>query len=183
MPIYTKKGDKGETSIFRRKMGKSVRVSKADLLIEAIGSIDEANSYLGIIASISNKVTSTKILKAKIEEIQKDLFTIGSMLAGAKLKIVSGRVEGLEKEIDEMDSKLPKLNNFILPGGSEVSAHLMFTRVVVRRAERRVVALAKKMTINHQLLKYLNRLSDYLFVLARWVNLQSKVKETKWIQN
>jgi len=183
MPIYTKKGDRGETSIFRKKEGQSIRVSKADLLIEAIGSIDESNSYLGIIAAKANKVPSTKILKGKIEKIQRDLFTIGSILAGAKLGLTGARVEELEQEIDEMDDKLPKLNNFILPGGSEVSAHLMFMRVIVRRAERRVVALAKKMTINHQLLKYLNRLSDYLFVLARWVNFQSKVKETKWVQN
>lgn len=183
MPIYTKKGDKGETSIFQKKNGRSIRLSKADLLIEAIGGVDEANSYLGIIASVTNKTPSTRTVKMKIEEIQRDLFTIGSILAGANLNLTLGRVEGFEREIDEMDKKLPKLNNFILPGGSETSAHIMFARVLVRRTERRVVALAKRMPIKQELMKYLNRLSDYLFVLARWVNLQNEVKETKWVQN
>jgi len=180
MPIYTKKGDKGTTSIFKKEKGKAVRVSKADLLIETIGSVDEANSYLGILRSILIKGVMGIDLKKEIEYLQKDLFTIGSMLAGSKLQISDGRVGEFEDNIDKMDQILPKLTNFILPGGSEISAGLMFSRTLVRRAERRVVALTKIRRVNPTILIYLNRLSDYLFVLARWVNFKNNYKEMKW---
>lgn len=134
MPIYTKTGDKGMTGLFSGK-----RVSKKSPIIETLGSIDELNAWLGVIGGL--------------EEIQKDLMVINSFIAGFKVKIPGS--EWLEKEIDRMEKKLPKLRNFILPKGQ---IHL--ARAVCRRAERDMIKAGFKII-------YLNRLSDYLFVLAR----------------
>lgn len=183
MKIYTKKGDKGETSIFSKKGGKEIRLSKADPLIDTIGVVDEVNSYLGVVLSeIKNQKSKVKftITKSKIEDIQRNLFTIGAVLAGANLTLKNLKTKKLEIEIDKMEEELPKLTNFILPGGSVVSAHLMYARALVRRAERSVAALSETEKISPSVLKYLNRLSDYLFILARYQNLISGRKEKLW---
>ncbi len=176
MAIYTKKGDRGETSIIGKKKGETIRISKASALIDTIGAIDEANSYLGIVAfKLGNK-------SSQIKEIQRSLFTIGSILAGANILPKGFITKKLELDIDRMDRELPKLTNFIIPGGSEISSHLMYARVLVRKAERRIVFLTQhcKFKFQGSILVFMNRLSDYLFVLARWVNNKNKVKETEW---
>lgn len=162
MPIYTKTGDRGETGLFDGR-----RVPKDDALIEAIGAVDELNATLG---NLSFKKEDLR----KIEDVQKDLFAIGARLAGAEIKIdLEERVGEMEREIDEMWKKMPKLANFILPRGG-----LHVARAVCRRAERRVVAVReKRLEVS---IKYLNRLSDYLFCLARWENFRNRVKEATW---
>lgn len=176
MPIYTKKGDKGETGLYSSNKDKKIRVSKASARIEAIGSIDEANTFLGLAASF----TSDKKLKGKITDIQSHLFEVGASLAGAKMKIGKDVVAKMESEIDEMDKTLPKLTNFILPGGGKGGALLFMARTFVRRAERKVVALSKKEKIDNDVVIYLNRLSDYVYMLARFSNYKEKIKETPW---
>lgn len=161
MPIYTKKGDGGETGTFDGK-----RVAKNDKLIEAIGAVDELNAQIGAINGI----------KRKLEIIQNDLFGIGARLAGYEAKLdLEKRVAEMEQEIDRMWRKLPPLKNFVLPSGQ-----LHLARTVARRAERAVVALGDSGHGQNDVKKYLNRLSDYLFCLARWVNWKNKIKETVW---
>lgn len=176
MPIYTKTGDKGETGLFSSNRDKKVRVSKASLRIEAIGSIDEANTFLGLAASF----TKNKTIKSKIIEIQKHLFEVGSNLAGAKIPLDKNLVSEMEKEIDEMDKTLPKLTHFILPGGGSGGSLLFMARTFVRRAERRIVSLSKKEKVSKDVLIYLNRLSDYVYTLARYLNFKEKIKEEAW---
>lgn len=158
MSIYTKKGDRGETSIFNGK-----KISKDSLLIEAIGSIDEANSWLGVVGGLDG--------------VQKDLMIISSVLAGAKLEFGLDKTKRLEQEIDKLDKILPPLKNFILPGGSRTGAELHFARTLVRHAERAVVTLSKTRDLKSEILIYLNRLSDYLYILARYSNFKEKKKE------
>ncbi len=154
MPIYTKKGDRGETGLFDGR-----RVAKNDALIEAIGSVDELNATLGL---IKNK---------KLEKIQNELFSIGAVLAGTELKIdLEKRVMEIEQEIDRMWKEMPPLKNFILPFGQTHVA-----RTVCRRAERAVVRAKAKFCW-----QYLNRLSDYLFCLARYENFKNKKAEVIW---
>ncbi len=176
MSIYTKKGDKGETGLFSSDPSKPIRISKASLKIETIGSIDEANTFLGLAASF----IKNKKLKEKVTEIQKHLFEVGAILAGAKVQIDKDIISEMEKEIDEMDRVLPKLTHFILPGGGYGGSLLFMARTFIRRAERKVVALSKKEKINSNLLIYLNRLSDYVFTLARYSNFKEKIKEETW---
>lgn len=180
MKIYTKTGDKGETSLFGGK-----RVWKDDLRIQAYGTTDELNAVLGIAVA---ELSDTE-LKDVISGIQNDLFTVGSDLASPLKKenknfviprIDSQFVTRLELLIDKFDSQLPALKNFILPGGSKVSAILHHARTVCRRAEREVVALSKIEGINDQIEVYLNRLSDLLFVLARFENFSSKHPDIEW---
>lgn len=156
--IYTKTGDKGQTSIANNK-----RVSKIDPIVEAIGSVDEANSAIGMADR-----TDT------IDMIQNDLFDLGAELAGsATIRITNERIEWLETLIDDYNELLPPLHSFILPVGILHNA-----RAVVRRAERAVWAASEEYEINENLPKYLNRLSDLLFVLARYYN-----KEKLWSPN
>lgn len=165
MPIYTKKGDRGETGIFNGK-----RVSKSDALIEAIGTVDELNATLG------NLRVKREELK-KLEQIQSDLFSIGARLAGAEIKVdLEKRVLEMEKEIDKMWKEMPPLKNFVLPSGQ---IHL--ARTICRRAERRLVSVPIIHNTFPIILVYVNRLSDYLFCLARWVNFKSGVKEKTWM--
>ncbi|MHB8906212.1 MAG: cob(I)yrinic acid a,c-diamide adenosyltransferase [Melioribacteraceae bacterium] len=180
MKIYTKTGDKGETSLFGGK-----RVWKDDLRIQAYGTTDELNAVLGIAVAELSDVE----LKDVISGIQNDLFTVGSDLASPIEKenknfviprIDSQFVTRLELLIDKFDSQLPALKNFILPGGSKVSAILHHARTVCRRAEREVVALSRIEGINDQIEVYLNRLSDLLFVLARFENFSSKHPDIEW---
>lgn len=174
MPIYTRTGDKGKTGLFNGK-----RVAKDSLVMQAIGCVDELNAVLGLAFSkLKHKPT-----KAEIEKIQSDLFIIGATLANPKstLSINSeARAKEFEILIDSMTKKLPRLFNFILPGGGEAGAALHLARTVCRRAERQIVTLSKKEKINSSVLIYINRLSDLLFTMARFVNLQDKKKETIW---
>lgn len=157
MAIYTKTGDRGKTSTFSGK-----RVLKSSKLICAIGSLDELNSYLGIVGGL--------------EEVQKNLFTINAILTGAKLKFPNDATKNLEREIDEIEGKLPVQKNFLIYGGTKKASELYFARAICRRAERELVDLRTK----PELLIYINRLSDYLFIKAREVNFQKKIKETIW---
>jgi cob(I)alamin adenosyltransferase len=177
--IYTKTGDKGETGLFGND-----RVSKASKRIEAYGTVDELNSVLGIVRSLNPPPE----IDAIVEAIQGDLFTLGADLAtpydsnSSVPRIQAAEVQRIEKYIDEIDPKLQPLKHFILPGGTNVAAMLHFARTVCRRAERRVVKLAKKEEIGEQAIVYLNRLADLLFVLARYANNLGGRMEKTWQQ-
>lgn len=179
MSIYTKKGDKGETSLY----GSDKRFSKTDLIFSVIGTIDEANSHLGLAAALVNpKLLHKKIFENKIEQVQKTLFVLGSIFAGAKVSIPSSLVKKYEREMDSWLKVIPKRRNFILPGGSVSSAELFIARSVVRRLEREAVAFSKNQRIKPSVLIYINRLSSYLYVLARYLNFQKKIEEIVWKQ-
>jgi cob(I)alamin adenosyltransferase len=178
MKIYTRTGDEGLTSLF----GGS-RVKKSELRIEAYGTVDELNAWIGWLRDLP----VNKQRQALLIAIQDKLFTIGSLLAvepgNTRVKIpeLSGTdIESLEKAIDQMDASLPAMRNFILPGGhSSVSAGHV-ARTVCRRAERKVVALAGETETDPLIVKYLNRLSDYLFVLCRSMANELGANETPW---
>ncbi len=177
MKIYTKSGDKGSTSLF----GGTI-VSKDDIQIEAYGTVDELNAFIGgLISSISDEA-----LVKELEEIQPLLFDIGSHLASdgtstQYLPVLNPEMtETLEKAIDLMTDKLPPLKSFIMPGGSVAVSQAHICRVVCRRAERRVTALANVKEVNSLIIIYLNRLSDYFFVLARYIAMSEGVEEIKW---
>ena len=187
LKIYTKTGDKGETSLFGGK-----RVSKSSLRIEAIGLVDELNSVIGVaIAEIQNskfKIQKFKLkIKSELEKVQHDLFEIGSSLANPSTKPytlnarrLKERVAEFEKLIDQLTAELPELRNFILPGGGETGSQLHLARSICRGAERRIVALAKKEPVEPSILQYFNRLSDLLFTMARFVNHKEKKREIIW---
>ncbi len=177
MGIYTKKGDKGKTSLFEPKPTKRGRVSKASLRVHAIGAVDELNSYLGV----ANFYCKTNATHTFVKSLQKDLFTIGSILSKAPLQLSRERVTAMEKKIDEIDSQLPPLRNFLMPEGSEAAVHYMYARAIARRAERRVVALSKREEVNPVVLEYMNRMSDLLFILFRDENRRSGQLEEIWI--
>lgn len=166
--IYTKTGDGGETGL-----GNGTRVKKTSLRIAAMGDVDEANAAIGVA-----RLHSSGRLDGYLAAIQNDLFDLGADIAvppdeaevGDKLRIVPAQVKRLETEIDVMNEALAPLTSFILPGGSEAAARLHLARTIVRRAERTMFVLAKKEPVSHAGLQYLNRLSDHLFVAARWAN-------------
>lgn len=178
MKIYTKTGDQGTTALFGGK-----RVSKADLRIDTYGTVDELNSWLGLLRDQEvNKSRSALLI-----EIQDRLFTIGSMLAtepgNTKVKIPvlsGGDITILEKAIDEMDATLPAMRSFILPGGHSSVSFCHVARTVCRRAERLTIALHQQEPVNALVIQYLNRLSDYLFVLSRKMGQELKVEDTPW---
>ncbi|OGM08056.1 ATP:cob(I)alamin adenosyltransferase [Candidatus Woesebacteria bacterium RBG_16_36_11] len=174
MVVYTKRGDKGKTML----LGSQMLVAKDSPVVNALGAIDEANSYLGVIVADSND----KILKRILLKIQNNLFTINSILAGAKLKLAESNVKDLENIIDKIEPKLPILKNFVIPGGPKISAKLMYARSLIRRAEREVVGISKKLKVKNNIgiLAYLNRLSDTLFILARQETYKKGKKETIW---
>lgn len=179
MKIYTKTGDKGTTSLFGGK-----RVEKDNLRIDTYGTIDELNAFIGAAVSEIND----KELKEVLENIQLDLFTLGSDLATpdennitfAVPRVDENFVKKLEESIDKFTDKLPPLKNFILPGGSKGSSLLHLARTVCRRGERAVVTLQKNEKIGENILVYLNRLSDLLFVLARYANLVTNTPDVEW---
>lgn len=177
MAIYTKRGDRGETSLYDKMSRQNVRVSKNSLRIRTIGAIDELNSFLGVVVANS----SDSVLVKRIKEIQRNLLTIGSILAGSPLRFSRSKTKRLEKTIDRLEGKLPILKNFIVPGGSQVAAHLQYARALARRAERLVVALSEVERVKLQILVYLNRLSDAIFMLAREANAKAKIKEEVWL--
>jgi len=177
MPIYTRFGDKGKTALHTGKT-----VSKGSSRVEAYGNLDELNSFLGVVLS---QIKDKKIKKALLA-IQNDLFEIGACLAGPGEKEykrlgenLKQRVVTFEEEIDILTKKLPKLKNFILPGGKTGSL-LHYARTIARRAERRTVVLAEKEAVLSEILVYLNRLSDLLFMFARHINYSEKQKEIIW---
>lgn len=178
MKIYTKTGDTGQTSLFG-----GARLPKHHLRIEAYGTVDELNSVLGC------AVTELKDapLKSELLEIQKQLFVLGAELASpqADSKMSAGflqesQINHLENLIDQMEQGLAPLTQFILPGGSRSSSLLHLARTVCRRAERLVVHLNSEEALRNQVIVYLNRLSDYLFVAARWANKQEAVEDVLW---
>lgn len=178
MKIYTKTGDEGTTSLFGGK-----RVSKADLRIDAYGTIDELNSWMGVLRD--QKINEFR--SEPLAEIQDRLFTIGSILAtepeNKKVKIPSlleADVELLENQMDEMDNQLPAMRHFVLPGGHASVSFGHVARTVCRRAERLVIALDQIEKVDSLVIKYLNRLSDFLFVLCRSMAHELKAPETPW---
>jgi len=179
MSIYTKVGDKGKTSTLNTKGRKT---SKSSLVIHAIGSADEANSYIGICVSMLPKAKFSKEVSLLIN-IQNSLFSVGAYLAGSKISLEKSHIKELEDYIDEKEKILPVLNNFILPGGSEVSSHLMYARSLVRSLEREVVGLSSVKQIDPDVFVYLNRLSDLLFIISRFVNYKLHTKEKVWKGN
>jgi cob(I)alamin adenosyltransferase len=172
--IYTKKGDQGTTKTLRQG---TERISKDSLIVEALGAIDELNSYLGVIKTTSH----SEILIDKLTQIQTRLLTIGSLTAGANLPFSLSFTKTLEKQIDEIEGKLPVLANFVIPGGSLTAAHLQYARSLARRAERRMVALSVSQKVKPEVLQFLNRLSDYLFMLAREANANMGIPDELWI--
>jgi cob(I)alamin adenosyltransferase len=164
--IYTRTGDLGQTSLFG-----GTRVAKHDARIEAYGTVDELNSFLGAVTGID-------------QTIQADLFEIGAHLASPGTSRFPGvdpsRIEHLERAIDAMEAELAPLTAFILPGGSPAAAQLHIARTVCRRAERRVTALEDDSSATRSTIAYLNRLSDYLFVAARYANLKAGVADVPW---
>jgi cob(I)alamin adenosyltransferase len=179
MKIYTKTGDKGYTSLIG-----GTRVPKHHLRIESYGTVDELNSYIGLIRD--QQITAHD--KDFLKQIQDRLFTIGSSLAAdpEKSKMVipdlhAEDIELLEKEMDRMNEVLPELRHFILPGGSTTISYCHIARCVCRRAERLTVHLAEESTVDEKVNIYLNRLSDYLFTLARLVAHYNKVTENQWV--
>lgn len=173
MPIYTKTGDAGSTSLFGGK-----RVLKCEELVDVYGSIDELNSWVGRVAS---DIQSPDV-QTFLADIQSDLFTIGSHLAGwkADLKALPHRVKEMEARIDAMDDSLPKLTNFILPGGTLLASDIHLARAVCRRVERQAVSLGQKQEVDARIFMYLNRLSDLFFMLARFINQQAGIVEVTW---
>ena len=204
MPIYTRTGDRGQTSLLD-----GTRVSKANARVEAYGTIDELNTSVGAAVAFLNKTKFKKVAVA-LEEIQRDLFEIGSALANPNASIETARPHpnpllkgegninasvkgegeyGLEKRpleferlIDDLTDKLPELKNFILPGGGKTGAYLHICRTLARRSERRIVALIKNEEVDQAIVIYINRLSDLFFTMARYVNFKEKKRETKWFK-
>jgi cob(I)alamin adenosyltransferase len=166
--IYTRGGDRGQTSL-----GDGSRVAKHALRVEAYGTVDEANATLGLV-----RLHASGEHDAMLARVQNELFDLGADLCrpGAdfdnpkRLRVTDGQVERLEREIDAMNEGLSPLSSFVLPGGSAASAHLHLARTVVRRAERLITALAENEPVNPVAVRYLNRLSDHLFVLSRVLN-------------
>ncbi|MEQ9426226.1 MAG: cob(I)yrinic acid a,c-diamide adenosyltransferase [Cyclobacteriaceae bacterium] len=178
MKIYTKTGDKGTTALLG-----GTRVNKSNIRIEAYGTVDELNSYIGLLRDQEvNKPRAAFLI-----QIQERLFTLGSSLAAdpSKKNIIKpdlseAAIVLLEKEMDRMDSQLPELKNFILPGGHQSVSVCHITRCVCRRAERLVVELAENQKVEELVIKYLNRLSDYLFTLSREMSQSLNAEEVPW---
>lgn len=177
--VYTCTGDAGTTSLVGGK-----RVKKNDIRIEAYGTIDELSSFIGLLSAYDFKQGQTEV----IEFIQNKLFNIGSYLATESAEGEAPQVWGLSDEdiahienaIDLVDSTLPKLKSFVLPGGAIFSSMAQVARTVCRRCERRVIDLSEVTYIDPKVLKFINRLSDYLFVLARFINVSEGVDEKYW---
>ena len=168
--IYTKTGDEGKTGL-----GDGTRVAKFSTRIKCLGSVDELNSIIGLI--LTENVSQKNILK----KIQHDLFDIGGELSIPNyIKIDLKKVNFLEQELDRMNDTLPPLKDFILPGGAKAASYSHLGRTVCRRVERNLFLLNDKEEVNKNALKYINRLSDFLFVLARYINKENNVDDILW---
>lgn len=177
LKIYTKTGDTGKTSLLYGK-----RVSKGDLKIESYGAVDELNAFVGLLRDAENE----DIRRHFLLEIQNCLFVIGSNLANEKAesklpKLDDADIDTIETEIDKITAQLPKLKHFILPGGHEKVSICHICRTVCRRAERMVVNLTVQEEVDNNIIIYLNRLSDYFFVLSRIISKELGVEEVKWV--
>ena len=179
MKLYTKTGDKGQTGLIG-----GTRVPKNDIRLEAYGTVDELNSFIGMLTTYA--IPEKEIIT--LRQIQSRLFTIGSYLATDTTKVQIQQVSileqndisYLEEEIDRFDEKLPTLSSFILPGGSQVGALCHVCRTVTRRAERRLFDMNEYYIIDNQILIYLNRLSDYFFALSRFLTIENGGEEICW---
>ena len=178
MKVYTRGGDKGKTSLLG-----GARVEKSNIRRDAYGTVDELNSYIGLLADQPVNHSRGEFLK----EVQRTLFTIGSHLAAGpefdldKLPPLSKGIERvIEQEIDDMDKDLPQLRFFVLPGGHQSVSFCHVARTVSRRAERAIVALQKQESVAPIIITYMNRLSDYLFVLSRKMAHELNVEEVPW---
>ena len=187
--IYTRLGDEGTTSLAGGQ-----RVAKDDLRIEAYGTVDELNAYIGVACASLEDLRETEPrlgeLASILHRVQHELFNLGSILATLagdvhpkQPRVRFGEVRQLEAEIDRMNADLPALRSFVLPGGSRLNAELHVSRTVCRRAERTLVALSRREEIPEESLQYLNRLSDALFVWSRWVMSVLGVEEVLWEPN
>jgi cob(I)alamin adenosyltransferase len=180
--IYTKTGDDGTTGLVG-----GTRVRKQDPRLEAYGTIDELNASLGVVRSFP----IPDDLKNMLEEIQNRLFNIGSRLASdekgeaitSRLSITEANLEYLEKKIDLLEEELPELTHFILPGGDMAAAQCHVSRTVCRRAERRVLEFSEQAKVEPEIIRYMNRLSDFLFVLSRKLSAIGGVEEKRWKQD
>ncbi len=168
--IYTRTGDDGSTGT-----AGGTRVAKDDLLICAIGDVDELNSQLAVLA-----VHVPTVFAESIHSIQNELFNVGAELSMAQVMVKQQNVDVLEKSLDELNQTLTPLKEFILPGGGLAASHCHVARAICRRVERSLVTLNKQNTLSHYLLAYVNRLSDYLFVLARAISKHEGVSEVYW---
>jgi cob(I)alamin adenosyltransferase len=187
--IYTKRGDKGETSLAGGQ-----RVAKDSLRIESYGTVDELNAFVGL-ANVSGQEQAGAdprigLLCAILRRVQHELFNLGSILATRpedvhpkQARITPAEIAQLEREIDAMNEDLPPLRSFVLPGGTRLNADLHVARTVSRRAERLVVALAREEEVPAEAVQYLNRLSDAIFVWSRWANFVLHVPELLWDPN
>jgi len=179
MKIYTKTGDSGLTSLIG-----GTRVPKHHLRVTCYGTIDELNAYIGLVRSYDiQKLTNDELL-----QIQYTLFAIGALLAADPEKskmplqeVTSQDILFIERAIDRMDDKLEPLKNFILPGGSQLIAHVHITRCICRRAERLIVHLAESASVSENIIGYINRLSDYFFILARKIAQETETDEIPWL--
>ncbi|UPT70262.1 MAG: cob(I)yrinic acid a,c-diamide adenosyltransferase [Flavobacterium sp. JAD_PAG50586_2] len=186
MKVYTKTGDKGTTALFG-----GTRVPKHHIRIESYGTVDELNSHIGLLRDQE----MNPLYKNVLIEVQDRLFTVGAILATPpeketlkngqprlqNLGILESDIEFLEKEIDSMEASLPQMTHFVLPGGHTTVSYCHIARCVCRRAERLAVHLHESEPTDELVIKYLNRLSDYLFVLARKLTLDLKAEEVQWI--
>ena len=183
--VYTRRGDAGDTALAGGQ-----RVPKDSLRIEAYGTVDELNSFLGIARANAQDTAGTHLLAAILLRVQHELFNLGSILATLpddvhpkQARITEAEVTQLETEMDRMNEELPPLRSFVLPGGSRLNAELHICRTVCRRAERMCVALAREENLPTEAVRYLNRLSDALFVWSRWASHVTGVAETLWEPN
>lgn len=181
MKIYTRTGDTGTTALFGGD-----RVAKSHPRIEAYGTVDETNSIIGLVRAHLGQHSGNKQLNATLARVQNELFVLGADLATPQSsratvpRIESAHVEQLETDIDAYVADLPPLEHFILPGGVPAAATLHLARTVCRRAERLTVEAAKEEQLGKQTIMYLNRLSDLLFILARWANFNADIAESEW---
>lgn len=181
MKIYTKNGDRGKTSLIGGK-----KVSKHDLQVEAYGSIDELNSFMGLLKDYSKNDELNQVLF----KVQLKLFTIGSILAQEntstnsvileKLNISAKDTNFIESQIDKLEKKLPKLSKFIIPGGHKLVSYCHVSRSICRRAERKITKLSDSVKLDSNILPYINRLSDFLFVLSRYFSKELDIEESYW---
>lgn len=174
--IYTRTGDDGTTGL-----GDGTRVAKDSLRVDAFGTVDEANSAIGVVLACESVPDSVRDL---LVEVQHDLFELGGELCIPGHSAITGEfVERLEFELDALNAELPALEEFILPGGGPAAAHCHLARTIVRRAERVITTLARTETVRAELLKYLNRLSDLLFVIARVLARAENGQDVLWNRN